>query len=153
MSLVPDTWWCQAKINRCLGFLESLEEWGIGVQRGRHRRETYGAFLLKRHTGSEKALEIGKCRSPEDPEWLSPGSQGPRRYLHKEGGGRDLVLLVTSFQELDEQVEDVTQLLAGVVHHGPREGRPSGSQSHKACCRRSNRNTTNPGQSVSPQLP
>lgn len=41
VSLVPDTWWCQAKINRCLGFLESLEEWGIGLQSGDTIEETW----------------------------------------------------------------------------------------------------------------
>lgn len=41
------------------------------------------------------------------------------RYLHEEGGGSDLVLLVASLQERDEQVKDATELLAGVMHHGP----------------------------------
>lgn len=30
----------------------------------------------------------------------------PGRYLHEESGGGDLVLLVASLQERDEQVED-----------------------------------------------
>lgn len=43
-------------------------------------------------------------------------------YLHEEGGGRDLVLLVATLQERNEQVEDAAELLAGVVHHGPGVG-------------------------------
>lgn len=43
----------------------------------------------------------------------------PARYLHVEGGGSDLVLLVASLQQWDEQVEQAAELLAGVVHHGP----------------------------------
>lgn len=59
------------------------------------------------------------------------------RYLHEEGGGSDLVLLVASLQERDEQVEDAAELLAGVMHHGPggEEGRAvlSGSPAPGAC--------------------
>jgi hypothetical protein len=47
---------------------------------------------------------------------------GPSQYLHEEGSGCDLVLLIASLQEWDEQVEDAAQLLAGVVHHGPGSG-------------------------------
>lgn len=43
----------------------------------------------------------------------------PSPYLYEEGGGSDLVLLVASLQERDQQVEKAAQLLAGVVHHGP----------------------------------
>lgn len=43
----------------------------------------------------------------------------PSLYLHEEGRGGDLVLLVASLQERDEQIEDAAQLLAGVLHHGP----------------------------------
>lgn len=59
------------------------------------------------------------------------------RYLHEEGGGGDLVLLVASLQERDEQVEDAAQLLTGVVHHGPGDGRSSAlrlSSPRRACC-------------------
>lgn len=61
----------------------------------------------------------------------------PSRYLHEEGGGGDLVLLVASLQERDEQVEDAAQLLAGVVHHGP-GGEGSSALRHSSpkgtCC-------------------
>lgn len=49
----------------------------------------------------------------------------PGQYLHEKGGGGDLVLLVASLQEWDEQVEDAAQLLTGIVHHGPGDGKSS----------------------------
>ena len=58
---------------------------------------------------------LGRPRVAHAPLWA------PSRYLHEEGSGGDLVLLVASLQERDEQVEDTAQLLAGVVHHGPGE--------------------------------
>lgn len=80
-------------------------------------------------------------------------TQGPGMYLHKEGSGCDLVSLITSLQERDEQVEYATQLLAGVVNHGPREKQTLRSQSHKAGHWRSDGDTANPGQPVSPVAP
>lgn len=59
----------------------------------------------------------------------------PSLYLHEEGSGGDLVLLVASLQEWDEQIEDAAQLLAGVLHHGPGGGGtvPLGSPAPGAC--------------------
>ena len=58
---------------------------------------------------------LGRPQAAPAPLWA------PSWYLHEEGSGGDLVLLVASLQERDEQVEDTAQLLAGVVHHGPGE--------------------------------
>lgn len=78
--------------------------------------------------------------------------QGPRIYLHKEGGGCDLVSLITSLQKWDEQVEDATELLAGVVNHGPKEEQTLRFQSHKVGCWRSDSDTIKPGLPVSPKF-
>lgn len=50
----------------------------------------------------------------------------PGQYLYKEGRGSNLVLLVASVQEWDDQVEDAAQLWAVVVHHGPGRGEGGG---------------------------
>lgn len=129
------------------------------MERRRPGRQTDRAFLLKRNDGPGKALETAKCCFPGEMSvrWLKAltnphRAQGPGMYLHKEGGGCDLVSLVTSLQERDEQVEDATQLLAGVVNHGPREEQTLWSQSNKAGHWRSDGDTANPAVTPTPSL-